>query len=451
MAAEHPTATLPPLTAKAIEAAEPRSTDYELPDSAAPGLRLRVTPKGGKVFRWYVTSLGRVLTIGRWSKLPRPGHVTLGEARTWLERLKEAHGAGRLDAVEAELRAIRPRHSATPAAPLEGAVTFRQVAEDFLKHVERRRKRPDEVRRTIETDLVPALGDRPIGAITSRDIRLVVEAVVARGSPTQAGKVLAHAKQLFRFACGRDEVAVAANPAYPLEADALGVQANVCQRYLSAKEIPLLWAAIGKAGFSPTVKAGLKVILLTGVRSCELLRARWADVDLDAATWTIPVASQKLTKKQEQTARPWTVPLSAPAVALFRQLEVFAQGSEWVMASPFDPDSCTSEKALVAAMRKLFVAPAGKEPLLDLVEPRPTPHDLRRTMRTHLGDTLGVPWHIAERCLNHSIGRITQTYDVGDYLAERRGALEKWAAYVERLLDPASAKVVPMPVAGRGR
>jgi integrase len=452
MAAEHSTASLPPLTAKLIEAAEPRATDYEIADPAAPGLRLRVTPKGGKVFRWYVTSLHRVLTIGRWSKLPRPGHVTLGEARTWLERLKEAHGAGRLAAVEAELSALRPRRSAAP--PAEGAVvTFRQVADDFLKHVERRRKRPDEVRRTIETDLAPALGDRPIGSITSKDIRQVVEAVVARGSPTQAGKVLAHAKQLFRFACGRAELAVAANPAYPLEADDLGVQANVCQRYLDSKEIPLLWAAIGKARFSPTVKTGLKLILLTGVRSCELLRARWGEVDLEAGTWTIPVANQKLTRKQAQkpTARPWTVPLSSPAVALFRQLEVFAQGSEWVMASPFDPEARTSEKALVAAMRKLFIAPSAKEPLLDLVEPRPTPHDLRRTMRTHLGDTLGVPWHIAERCLNHSIGRITQTYDVGDYLAERRAALEKWAAYVDRLLDPRSAKVVPLSVAGSGR
>jgi integrase len=435
---------IPPFTPGRIEALEPRAKDYELSDPAAPGLVLRVTANGTKTFRWYVNAIGRRITIGRWSKTARPGFVTLGEARMWLERLKDAHRGGRLEDVEAELRALRPKPAAAPAQGA-GALTLRDVAGDFLRHIERRRKKPDEVRRTVEKELLPALGDRPIASITSRDIRQVVEAVVARGAATQAGKVLAHSKQLFRFACGRDDVAVAANPAYPLEAGALGVENNVCQRFLSAEEIPLFWDALGRAGMSPTVRVGLRVVLLTGVRTCELLRARWGDIDLEAGTWTVPIASQKLTKRQEQTARPWIVPLAPAAVALFRQLEVLAQGSEWVMASPFDPEERLSEKALVAAMRKLF---DGKEPLLELAEPRPTPHDLRRTMRTHLGDTLGVPWHVAERCLNHSIGAITKVYDVGDHLAERRAALEKWAAYVERLVAPSSDSVAFLPLAG---
>lgn len=447
MAAAQTTSPVPPLTPARIEAARPQARDYELADPVAPGLRLRVSPKGAKVFRWYLTSARRVITIGRWSKTTKPGRVTLAEARAWLERLKEAHQGGRLADVEAELAALRPRKAS--AEPLQaGGPTLRDVAADFLKHIERRRKRPEEVKRTLEKELLPALGDRPIGAITSREIRKVVEAVVERGAATQAGKVLAHAKQLFRFACGRDDVAVAANPAYPLEADALGVEANVCQRFLSAAEIPEFWKALDAARLTPTVKVGLKVVLLTGVRTCELLRARWDDVDLGAGTWTIPIANQKLTKKQEQTARPWTVPLAPAAVALFKQLQVLAQASPWVMASPVEPKEATSEKALNAGMRKLFEAKPGEEPLLDLVEPRPTPHDLRRTVRTHLGNTLGVQWHIAERCLNHSIGRITQTYDVGDYLVERRAALEKWAAYVESLVAP-GAKVVPLAKARR--
>lgn len=441
MAAEKPT-TQPPLTAAGIE----KLPEGEHRDSAAPGLFLRVNRKS-RTFRWYVRSIGRAITIGPWSKASKPGHVTLAEARTWLERLKEAHRIGQLAEVEAELAALRPRRGPVVATPADGGVTFGEVAKDFLKHIEKRRKRPDEVRRTLEKELLPVLGDRPIASITSRDVRKVVEAVVERGAATQAGKVLAHAKQLFRFACGRDDLAVAANPAFPLEAEALGVEHNVCQRYLAAEEIPALWRALDASRLTPTVKVGLKAILLTGVRSCELLRARWEDVDLEAGTWTIPIANQKLTKKQEQTARPWTVPLTPAVVALFKQLQVLAQASPWVMASPVEPKEATSEKALNAGMRKLFEARPGEEPLLELVEPRPTPHDLRRTVRTHLGNTLGVQWHIAERCLNHSIGRITQTYDVGDYLAERRAALEKWAAYVERLVAPEKAKVIP--IAGR--
>jgi integrase len=65
---------------------------------------------------------------------------------------------------------------------------------------------------------------------------------------------------------------------------------------------------------------------------------------------------------------------------------------------------------------------------------QPTPHDLRRTCRTHLGK-LGVPPHIAERCLNHALGKIAATYDVHDYLPERRAALETWAKHVSGLVQ----------------
>ena len=54
-----------------------------------------------------------------------------------------------------------------------------------------------------------------------------------------------------------------------------------------------------------------------------------------------------------------------------------------------------------------------------------TLHDLRRTARTHLA-SLGVQPHIAERCLNHKLPGINDTYDTYDYLDERRAALELW-------------------------
>jgi integrase len=104
-----------------------------------------------------------------------------------------------------------------------------------------------------------------------------------------------------------------------------------------------------------------------------------------------------------------------------------------------------TEKSLNHAMRRLF---EGKEPVLKFEGERPTPHDLRRTTRTHLGDKLGVPWHIAERCLNHKLGGVTEVYDVADYLTERRAALEKWDAYVQRLVAPGEAKVAFLPAGG---
>ena len=63
------------------------------------------------------------------------------------------------------------------------------------------------------------------------------------------------------------------------------------------------------------------------------------------------------------------------------------------------------------------------------------PHDLRRTARTGLGK-LGIAPHIAEKCLNHSLGQMEAIYDRGDYLPERRDALTQWDKHVQKTLGP---------------
>ena len=100
-------------------------------------------------------------------------------------------------------------------------------------------------------------------------------------------------------------------------------------------------------------------------------------------------------------------------------------------------------------MHRLWPHPQGKwegRPELRGVPPV-RPHDLRRTARTWLGK-LGTLPHVAERCLNHSLGHIEKIYDQGDYLAERRAALEKWDAFVRRLVAPEQSNVAFLPAMG---
>jgi integrase len=66
-----------------------------------------------------------------------------------------------------------------------------------------------------------------------------------------------------------------------------------------------------------------------------------------------------------------------------------------------------------------------------------TPHDLRRTMRTNLSK-LKIPPHIAELCLNHSLGTIIDTYDQHSYLDERRDALKEWSTRVQVIIGKRS-------------
>jgi integrase len=434
MAAETPTTT-PPLTPAGIE----KLPQGEYRDTAAPGLFLRVN-KRSRTFRWYVRSIGRAITIGPWSKTSRPRHVTLGEAHVWLERLKEAHQEGRLEQVEAELQALRTRRKPEIPPTASPALLVKTVAEDFLQYLERCRRRPEAARRTFNVDILPALGERPIREVEPAEIRRVVEGVVGRGSRVQAGHVLALLRQFFGFAVDRDDLQV--NPADRFKNPrALGVEKNTSQRVLSDEELVAFWKALDRGGMTPTVRGALRLLLLLGVRAGELLQAEWSEFDLEQGLWSVPPAHRKMTLRRERTARTWVVPLPPRARAILGELKALADsiGSKYVLASfhPTAKGAALTEKALNHAVRRLFT---GEAPALRSEGERPTPHDLRRTCRTGLS-RLGVPWHVGERVLGHSLGKVADIYDRADLLDERGAALEKWATYVDNLLSPATAKV----------
>jgi hypothetical protein len=50
-------------------------------------------------------------------------------------------------------------------------------------------------------------------------------------------------------------------------------------------------------------------------------------------------------------------------------------------------------------------------------------------------DDLKIEPHIAEKCLNHSLGRIAETYNTNPMLGQRHEALEKWGYYVDLLVS----------------
>jgi integrase len=421
-----------PLTSSAIKALQPRAVAFELADPGCPGLRLRVEPTGRRSFRWYTRDGKKrvVLTIGSWSERAEEGHVTLAEARQRLAALKAARDEGRL---ASERRGD---------APADGRATVADVAADFIAHLQRRRKTADQVERALKRDVLPAIGAIPIAAMTPRDVRRVVEAIVKRGSPSAADHVFVHLNGLLRFAVGRGELGM--NPAATLDRDALGCETNRRARVLTDEEIAAFWGAIERSGLTIPTRIGLRLLLLLGVRSGELLQAKWEELDLNAKVWTVPVERQKLGRRQATSARPWRVPLSDQAVAQLERLRAFSEGSPYVLASPQAEEGHLTDKALVAGMRKLFT---GKEPLLRFPDPRPTCHDLRRTMRTGLA-RLKVPREVAERCLNHALPEIEAIYNQADYLEERREALAKWGAHVAGLVA-ATSNVVP--IAARGK
>ncbi|MCU7858644.1 MAG: site-specific integrase [Candidatus Thiodiazotropha sp. (ex Lucinoma kastoroae)] len=397
-------------TPKFLDYLKPIDRRYELADKGCAGLRLRVMPTGTKSFFWYykVGKKTHGLNLGRYPE------TSLKAARVAINKAKERHREG---------------ESVTPQA--DNPKTVRELAEKFYTgRILPQRKRPEKVREILDRDILPAIGKRKLSIITTPIIAEAVERVVSRGAVAHAGKVLAILKQMFRYAEGRGFMD--RNPAYSLDRKDLGVREGIRGRYLNADEIKAVWHALEKAPrMSFVIKHGFKILLLTGVRTNELLRARWEHIDLEKMEWFIPEENSKTTA--------WTVPITPPVKKFFHELKELADGyegdkSNWVM--PGRTDGPVTDKATGRAMRRLFELKIRTEdgnmaPLLSI--PRCTPHDFRRTLRTHLDD-LGIEPHVAEKCLNHSLGRIDKTYNQNTLLTKRNEALKRWADFIYTLV-----------------
>jgi integrase len=400
---------------------KPVDKRIELRDTRAPGLRLRLEPTGRKTFVWYYkeATKTKVLTLGRYGQ--GEGKVTLKKAREELEKAKERH-----------------REGERPGLTADAPKTVTDLAELFYnRRIIPHRTRPDVVRAILDNDIIPKIGAKKPQTLTAPTVAAVVESVVDRGATVHAGKVLATLKQMFRFAEGRGYID--RSPAYALDRKDLGVQDNIRDRHLDAGEIKAVWQAIEKAPrMSEQTRIGLKTLLLTGVRTGELLKARWEHIKDDE--WFIPEENSKTTA--------WTVPLVPEVQALFDRLKDVVGDSAWVLPGKAAPgkkeDVHLTDKALSRAMRRLFELKTkkdGKEvPLLNIAPC--SPHDFRRTLRTHMDD-LGIEPHISEKCLNHSLGRIERTYNRNTLLAKRREALQKWAVWIDLVVtDRDNVKVI---------
>jgi len=388
------------LTDGFIKHLKPQADRYEVADKSCNGLRIRVGATGKKTFVWLYsdpdTKKLKRLTLGRYGG--GDDQLTLSAARKALETAKTKHDAGDLNT-----------DSNTPKTVSNLCDVFYEKR--ILPHL----RRPDSVLQIIDHDIKPTIGTKDIKTISTVALTKCIDIVVERGATSHAGKVTAILKQLFKFAEGKGYID--RSPAYSLDKKDLGIALVKRERWLKAHEIKPVWEVISnQPKLSLPVKNGLKILLLTGVRTGELIKARWEHINFEKKEWFIP-------KENTKTLQEWTVPLTPKAMSLIAEL----QG--------LDPDyifcglnGMISDKAMGRAMRRFFEIGA-----LDIEPVRP--HDFRRTVRTHL-EKLNVAPHIAEKCLNHSLGAINATYNKNTYLNERREALERWEQFFMLQVNP---------------
>jgi integrase len=177
-----------------------------------------------------------------------------------------------------------------------------------------------------------------------------------------------------------------------------------------------------------TFGALVKMLLLTAQRRDEVANMSRGEIGRDGI-WTIPAERYK-------TKLPNHVPLSQAALAVI-QAQAKIEDCDYVFASraktpfsAFGKSKAALDRAVLDAMR--LHAPKGAK-----VAPLPnwTLHDSRRTAKTLMARA-GVRPDISERVLGHVIAGVEGTYDRHSYADEKRDALEKLAAMIQRIVEP---------------
>lgn len=317
---------------------------------------------------------------------------------------------------------------------LTAAGTVKELCDEyFSRMIEGKLTRPHLVRDKLDNDLIKHMGRMRIADVKPMDVDRMICSIVERGAPIMANRVLSLTKAVFDYAIRRHWIEQ--NPAAAFRRGDAGGEESGRQRALSDAEITELFRAFEDAGAKFRVyDLAARLLLLVAVRKAELIEAPWAEFDLDAEApvWRLPAA--RIKTRKDMTLKDFTMPLPPLAVAWLRELKALAPNSAYVF-----PARRTRKQSPTMSPESLNWAMAEIEHGLDHF----TLHDLRRTARTHLAK-LGIAPHVAERCLNHKLPGINDTYDTHDYLTERRAALDLWALRLDALIKGEPFNVISM-------
>lgn len=391
------------LSDKTCKASKAKEKPYKLADGA--GLYLEVMTNGSKCWRMKYRYLGKEkrLAFGVYPV------ISLADARTARDRAKKllAQGIDPSGAKKEERReAIRNAENTFKAVALEWHE--KQLSRWSKNHAL-------NVTRRFEVDIFPFIGNRPIAEIDPPELlEEVLRRIEKRGALDVTARVKQICGQVFRYGiatgrCQRDPTADLKGALKPNQ-----TQHFAC---LDIKEMPEFLDKLEKneARLFHRTRRAIRLLMLTFVRTNELINATWDEFDLDNALWEIPGWRMKM-------RNPHIVPLSRQAVALLREQkeETGHLNTPWVFPSQVRPKDPMSNNTILFAIGRMGY------------KKRMTGHGFRALAMSNIKEKLGYRHEVVDRQLAHAHkSKIDRAYDRAQFLDERTVMMQSWADYLD--------------------
>jgi integrase len=382
-----------------IKSLKPLSQRYEQYEGG--GFGIRISSKGNKtwIYRYKINGITEKLTLGHYPQ------TSLANAK---KRFIELSGL-RKDG-------INPKEYIQKQLEKETNTVKTLIFEWYSNYVLKHLKKPLQIKQQIDADIIPLLGEIKLDGIQTKDITKALDAIVSRGAPVHANRVLSTIKQAFNYGASRGSLSY--NVASNIRARDIGGLEHPKERYLSLIEIKKVWHFLSSEQnfMSIHLSNAIKIILLTGVRTAELRLAEWDEFNFEKSLWTIPAEHSK-------SGTVMKIHLSQQTKVLLLEMKENSH-SIYVLPTSDEKDPIT-EQALPRAVNRIQKR---------VGIPKWTPHDCRRSFATHLGETLRIEPVVIEKCLSRKLPRIMATYNKNEMLPERKEALDRWANYIENLV-----------------
>jgi integrase len=379
--------------------AKPKHKPYKLYDGL--GMFLEIRPNDSRYWRLKYRFGGKekLLALGVYPLIP------LKEARQRRDdarRLLEQDIDPGMDRKERRLKAFEDAEN-----------TFERLTRDWHENWSQGKtpKHAAAILSRFETDVFPLLGDLPVSKITPQMILKVVKKAEARAAYDVARRIKQTCGQILRYgvATGRAE----RDCSHDIK-DALRPYKMEHFATLDIKEIPEFLRVLDRNEMRlyKQTQLAMRLLMLTFVRTSELINSRWEEFDLPGKTWVIPAARMKM-------RRDHIVPLSDQAVAILKELKEMNGDWPWVFPNQVRPMKSMSNGTIIHAIRRMGY------------QDKMTGHGFRALAMTTLKEKLGYRHEVIDRQLAHAKkNKIVAAYDRAEFLDDRRKMMQEYADYI---------------------
>ena len=350
-----------------------------------------------------------------------------GVRKSWIQRIRingrpTNLGLGVYSIVglhEARKRAIKNRRLVEQGIdPRGGGIpTFREAAETVIQiHRPGWKKGSSSEqmwRSSLKTYAYPLLGTKRVDRITTNDIMNVLLPIWHQ-KPATAKLTKQKISTIMRWAIAAghrhdDPAGTQINAALPKNS-------SRAQHYqaLPHNQVAAALSKIRRSGAHPTGVLALEFQVLTAVRPTEARLARWAEIDLKKAIWTIP--KQRTKKNLEHR-----VPLSTQAIAVLTAARQRSRDSELVFVGK--KGGQISSTTIAGFLRRTEIGCV--------------PHGFRSSFRNWVEECTETRRSVAEAALAHANrNQVEAAYLRTDLFKLRRKLMETWADYLDQTPTP---------------